>query len=1436
MSTAQLSRRSSAADGRYEHHRHARRMLNVPLLLISLATVAAAIPAVYFWHGYQTERTSSSLLDRAAKYEKDGNFESAAAYLHRFIQMHPGDADVRVRLAKVYDRSAGDPARKKRAVELYFQAIGLTPDDVDLRKRQAELLLEQQQFSAADDQVKEALKRKPKDAALLRLKAYAIYGQARAGGRLPMEQAIKAVMEAIALDPASVELSVLLATVYREENLPMRPAERQQAADAVMDRLIEADHDSADAYLARHRYRMRYNLAGASSDVETALILAPRSFYVLLAAADNALRQGAAPAALDFYQRAIDAEPAQPEGYAGLAELQISQGKIDEALEVLRKGLASCDPRHRQLNIRLAEALMDKGRLAEAEAAVRVVRQGAEGQLAQLSGAERQVVQGQIDYIQARLHVSRKEFLQAIPLLRKSVVSRSAASWLMLGQCYTAINQWDQAASAYEQAAQLLPRSSQVRALVGHARTMAENLELAIHNFQQALVLEDNPDVWLALARAQLEYQMRLPAPEQDWPSVDKALLAVRTAQAEGRKINDLWQADLIQAGLTVMRGAEDEPQRIETAVAFLRGVEPNHAQTAPFWHDAAQFYDRLDMTADADRACDAYDKLAKDVVGGALLRAKLLCRRQQTPEAAQVLTAAAAKVDGAARIRLQSNLVDLDLLQGKVDAARRSLREMAEKNPGHYVILDKLANLAIASRDFREAEKWEQQLRDLEGASGVQWRYHQARRLLAESTEANDPRFIQAVSLQSQLENARPGWSATQLLKGLIAERQNKPDVAIDAYRSAIRQGEQRLAVYERLIPLLYRQGRVAETEQLLTKLQDFVPMSRELSGLAMSFAVQNGQVGTGVEVAQRGVELHPDEPEAWMQLGRMLWAANEPVQAEKAFAEAVETAPAEPQTWSALVSFHLASKQNEALKKTLGRLEDEDKLPAGPRSFILAQAYERLGMREQAALHYRVVEEKAQGDSGMLTRAATFALSEDPLRAEKLFRAVLAKNPDAGDARRALAGVLAARGGDDEWKEAQALLEDNRGGTAGALMTERFRAVLLAERGGAENRKRARMILEKLVENSQQVVPGDRLLLARLYDEDQLPQAARQQFLLLVSGDKPDPAYVARYVDYLLRRKHAEEAMGWLSKIESAAQPSWELVTLKARCLKESGRQDEVEGMVEKFFDSPQAAGADETAKIQQLEDLGVLYTTIEMHAEAEGAFRRLYEAEPTRFAPLAKCLIRQEKVDPALELCSEAARAQGSAESAATLAAVLSLAQKSGGEKRGLAESTLEELVRRHANQADVLFALANLRVAQERTAEAISLYEKVVRIEPKHYTALNNLAFMLSEDPERRNEALKYVDQAIQIAGPAATLLDTKAMVLVSNGQPAKAVPLLERITTTHAHDPRFHLHLALAYRKMGAQEKAAAALKQMKDADLDSHVLTPEDKKLLAELR
>ncbi|MHB8974107.1 MAG: tetratricopeptide repeat protein [Pirellulaceae bacterium] len=1593
-----------------------KRILNVPLLVITLVVVAVLAPAAYFWHDFQLKRTATSLLDRADVAEKDQDWGTAADYVQRYLRLVPDDLTAQVRLTQTYDKSAKDYGRKQRAIDLYYETLGIVQESSEpseiaaLRGRLVELLLELQRFAPAEV---EAEKLREETTALLtvdagnaeavrlqtlaaRSLALARYGLFRNSARILQsnqdatqggvwvgaeKEAIgPTFVRALQLNPGDIQLARQMANVCRlepqiglygeateepaankqpgstetqspkEQNpqapppapQPLDKAARNTLADQTMDRLVAENANSPRAYLERYLYRAQLAQnepdaatksmlsVSANEDLTKAIELAPNDVEACLSAAGNAL-QKSANAALDkteqsklwdeaktYYQRAIDSTPADPRAYRMLGQLLIAERQQDRAIEILQKGLTNVDASDPSLNLQLAEAFLDKGKLDQTaeeslKKSLEIIQAFQQRSGSQLERAAQLDLQHRTDLLLGRSHVRKGEYETAIPFLKRlttlgdridpAETARRFMGTYLLGQCLAGTGRWEQAAEAFDDAALLRPDVAAVHVLAAEAWSQCGQPSASVQQFEQATQLEPTgqlanwADIWFKLAQARLQEQLQiLPRESRVWQGVEAA---IAEAVKPGRTppLSEPWRAGLLEVQYLLVRDVQDadRQQSIERAKTILAKMESDNPAATAMWRSLAGIYQQLDDKASADRACERFSTLQPAGADRFVLKSQLLAARRDFDAARKIINEGLAAVPVAETFSLRLALVALSLQEGNKTQATSELKELQKSQPNNIQILQQLADMAFEQRDLEAVKGWEEALKKVEESSkeslGLLWRYNQARRLLAQATKPQDPNLLEAVKLSDDLRSLRPGWPKSVLLSAMILKRLGRVPEAIDAFKEAIRLGEQQVNVYEMLITLLYQANRLAEAQEYLTQLHEFVPGVESLSGLEVLTAVGRGQTDQAVETARAGAARRPDDPMAHLLLGQMLAVAKKYSESETALRRAVELAPTDVRMYSALFVLYMRTNRQDDARQLLSELAAKE-IPAdeketgqkqtgrvktgeektAEKEFVLAQAYQQLGDQAAAEAHYRQARQLDPKNTELLSRMAAFLAEANPTEAEKLLREAKAIDPSDARLRRGLAALLAA-GNEDQWKEAQDLLA-GEGDDPAAVVDQRVRAMLLVRRGGRDNLKEARAILEKLVADPLATVESDRLLLARIYEAqagqlqsdarglaiagklteaeaqrteaDTQYTAARKQYVALAerSNLQQQADYTGALVEFLLRQRDYEEAERQITQLSKSSPNNLAVVRLQARLLKATGRESEIAAILEpvaaqqlttlreKSTDTPDTISK---AEGQLTLTMGGIYAAADQYAAAEPWLRQAVEKMPTAYGSLAGCLAAQKRVEEGMQLCLDAAKNDPSTKPILTLASLLVLGTAST-EDFQRAEPPLSAALAAHPDDAQLIAAVADVRVVQGRLEDAIGLYERVVTAQPDNLFALNNLATLLGEQPNGQEKALGYIDRALEKSGPATGLLDTKGMILFSAGQFDKAKVCLEAATWDPTADPRFFFHLAAACHRLGETEPARKAFEHAKANQLERQILTPSDQALLAELQ
>jgi predicted Zn-dependent protease len=737
--------------------------------------------------------------------------------------------------------------------------------------------------------------------------------------------------------------------------------------------------------------------------------------------------------------------------------------------------------------------------------------------------------------------------------------------------------------------------------------------------------------------------------------------------------------------------------------------------------------------------------------------------------------------------------------------------------------------------------------------------------------------------------------WAEAATLKGMVSLQLGRVQDAASEFEKAIQLGDRRVVVYEQLIALLDQLGRTADIERYLSQFEAELPSTQRLAELGSFRELENDRPDRAVAIAREGVARRPSDPLAHLWLGRVLLRVNttsapeQLAEAEQAFRKALELDRADVRVWNGLLSFYTRTGDRAKSEEILKQLTADKAVDPAQKAFLLAQGYEQLGERESAQGHYQSAVENAPDNLGVLIKAAQFFLRSNPAEAEQHLRAALAIDSKSTAAQRLLAIALASQGG-EKFEEAQTLL--GKAGADGAVASEdlRLKALLLLQQGGAANLERAVQILESLVNGEEQASPSDRQLLAQLYErqaqlnDDPSQSAAklaeaRQQLELAAAGDAATPTSLASIVRFLIRRDLTAESLPWLDKLEAAvnrqAKPKgkddvaadllalvaqmqmqakeYDRVTpwltrlvksepnslrplvLEAQLTSEQKPEADLTALIEPRTAAILSAAADDAVKIRLMTSIGDLYSSLKVYPAAEKWYRQVVAAKPEQYPLLVGALVRQQKLADAIGLIENAVKTETTSRPALVLATALTESKPTPADM-ARAEPILTAALQEHEKDLGLKYAASLVKLIQGDYEAAEKLYREILAGNPKFVPALNNLAMLLAEKPTARGEALELISQAIEITGPDAGLQDTKGAILVYSQRAAEALSLLEAATRAPDADPRHHLHLALAYESLGQIEPARKHLQTAVDRQLESQLLMPLDRQLLAELQ
>ncbi|MGA2030684.1 MAG: tetratricopeptide repeat protein [Thermoguttaceae bacterium] len=699
------------------------------------------------------------------------------------------------------------------------------------------------------------------------------------------------------------------------------------------------------------------------------------------------------------------------------------------------------------------------------------------------------------------------------------------------------------------------------------------------------------------------------------------------------------------------------------------------------------------------------------------------------------------------------------------------------------------------------------------------------------------------ALAAYEQAALLEPREATPRLAAAAACKAAGRRDAAIASYQQALAiinaqkppPAGQQQAIYEQLIALLEEQKRSTEADRYRVLRKEQMAESARLTLEGVGQALRDGKLAEALAVAQRGVQSRPQDPWAYVSLGRAQRASQDNAQADRAYRKAVEAAKDQPQVQMAVAEFLLASSDRDdhaAAENVLRGLLTRH----APACLRLTGLLAARGKPEEAMEVARQgVQSQPKDALAQIALGLASWANKDNAHAEAAFQEASRLAPDD---LRPLSSLFDFYADTGQTKRARETIEKVAQNTA---LKEIDRALLLAEGyGRLGDRPRAGDAYRKAVKAAKDDPTVEMRLAEFLLRGKEHDEAAEGERMLRELAKQYGPAR-RRLAELLLARggeQDREEADKYLKQLEQLAPEDLGTLELRARWLRDQGRAAEIEPLVEPAAEKLRKRIGNESPRQEApfCQAVGGLYERIGEYSAAERWYRRLVRLAPDGYEPLAMALAKQGRTREAVALCDEAGKTDKSARPARRLASIL-LSGRATAEDLKRAEPSLEKALANYKDDLPLLANVANVRILQGHPDEAIALYRQILQRQPSSPEMLNNLATLLAErpEPEKRQEALEHVEQAIQLSGPQPDWLDTKGLILMYEGKLDEAVGLLKEAAGTPHPDPRFSFHLAVAYARRGDLDKARAALQQARRGDLDHQFLTAMDRQLLADL-
>ncbi len=1382
------------------------RFLNWKIVAFTIGLMLMMAAGLFFVHKVQVGRSGRAIYNDALKAEANGELERSAKYYRAYLRFDPSDVNARVRFADLLERMATDPTGHRQAMLVMEQVLSRDPRREPVRRKALAIAHDLNLHADVVRHLEVLTKDHPNEAALEEM-----FGESLEALK-KLEEAAGHYEKSVGLDPTCVDCYIRFARMARANPGSYRKA------DELFNEAVAKNGKSARALLARAMDKLGTDPAAAAKDLAKARELDANDLDVILALADARQLQGDHAAVRSLLDEGVRKAPKDPRFYLAQELMEYRDGRKDEALEWLRRGDQAV-PDDRELLWHQANLLLDMERAKPAREIVERLR-------------ALKTSPHLLEYLDSCLLIQDRKWAEAAAKLSELLDTADPATVpplvlqqasVNLASSYSHLGQFAKSEAAYRQALKSAPRSMQARNGLASALVEQGRLDEAI-----ALYLglgEDDPSAWLRALPLMIARVMKSSPAARDWRDVTAALQSLeksRPGSIEGR---------IIAAQVLLLRGqsAEAEASLKKTRADFPDRVEP--------WLALAEIPFRSGRFENVPPLLDEAEKALGDRYEIRIGRADYWSASKDR-EAAERLVGLERGVERFSeenRLRLLRVLAAAHEKRGDSANSLRLWKTITAARPDSAEDQSALFRVALRSGAVDETAAALASIHRVDGAEGHLMLVCKALQILSTVKAGNDPRIADARALLTKA--ASIGTPKPELFQtlGQVAELAGDREQAIDEYRKAIKGGDHDPEMIRRTVILLYGSRRFDEAQRLLEtlRLDDALPAS--LLTLKDRLQERSAPTAALIESAQKLIASGSTNPDDYLWLADLLNASRRTAEQEPLLKKALALAPERGEPRFAWTRFLVRTGRNAEAEAAVEAASEP--LLKSSQPLVLVACYELIGKPDKA-LETLKSALTAQPKSPAIARAvADFDLrhgksSEARAILESLVALKESAPRESGWAKRQLVLQECARSTDVRVMELLSDLDRETSGPTAReedrMMNLRVRAVALSRQAAHPRWREAIDSLETLAAHGYSSAE-DEFLLAVLQDEHDNWKRTEELLHRLITSERNPAPMLAYRAKALLRHGRATRAEADLKQLKALGVNDLAVAELEAGLLNATEKPEEaVATLTAALAGKPAPVRARGAALLEEFKSKASFKAAEAILVELA------HEGKSPEYSlSLALFFARHGRRAEALALCE---RIRSEVESVRFASVVNALAKMPGIAPEELARINgwVDESLKKKPTLANLHALRGTLYEQQDKFDEAEKSYRRCLELDPSNVIALNNLAWLTALKAGQGAEALKLVERAIAISGPAPALLDTRAMAELSLGKYGQSVTDLEQAVATEPKAGRL-FHLARAQLLNGNSPASAAPYKQAKSGGLTADVLHPLERASLVEL-
>jgi len=526
----------------------------------------------------------------------------------------------------------------------------------------------------------------------------------------------------------------------------------------------------------------------------------------------------------------------------------------------------------------------------------------------------------------------------------------------------------------------------------------------------------------------------------------------------------------------------------------------------------------------------------------------------------------------------------------------------------------------------------------------------------------------------------------------------------------------------------------------------------------------------------------------------------SKQPAEAEKILQRKVENNPRQANYLIQLAGHYLLSKQRSELDAVMQRLSDEKQFPEG---HLLAGDFFFFRAREfeLARVQYEAGAKAFPKDKGIYQKRMVelFASTGRNTDANQLLTAILKQNPKDSEAIAMRAALMLSTG---DLAQINQAANDLQSLVAKTPDNHLLRFNLARAYVAKNDPEQARLQLEAAIKIRPDFVVA-RDLLARIY-------LTKNDFAKAL---KESDDVIAMNKDDVQARLNRSSALMGLGEPKKASEELERILQMAPNNTDARFQAGYLAWQGKDFRRAEQVFGDLYRANPKDLRGLIGVIETMASQDKMGQAIKVMEESvsrEPDRRdfrLALANMYVRDQRFDQAINLLQELLKTDPKS---ADLLLRLAESQR----RKGDINTAIETF--RRASQAAPSYPRALLQLGllldgTGRREQAKPIYEQILKIQPDHPVALNNLAFIKAEEGQDLDEALTMAQRARQGMPNSPDVMDTLGWIYLKKNLSEDAVRTFRELLQTEPNRAAYHYHYGMALLQKGDKPSAKREL-------------------------